>query len=56
MEKLTKSDWQMISESLKYSKLKFEEYQNYPTQEFKQKRIQEVVDVNAKVNSIRKNT
>ena len=52
--KLTKSDWEMISESLKYTKLKFEEYQEYPSQEFKQKRIDEVVTVIAKVNEIKK--
>lgn len=41
-------DWKFILESLKYSKLKFEDY-NYPTQEFKQDRINEVVSVISKV-------
>jgi len=54
MENLTKSDWEMISESLEYTKVKFEEYQKYPSQEFKQKRIDEVVKVIAKVKKLKK--
>lgn len=49
---LSKSDISMILESLKYSRHKFEEYQKYPTHEYKQKRIHEVDEVMSKVYKI----
>jgi hypothetical protein len=51
---LTMSDIDFILESLKYTKLKFENYQGYPSQEYKQERIKTVIDLIAKVNEIKK--
>ena len=50
---LTFEDWNMIYESLKYTKLKFEDYQLYPSQEFKQKRIEEVARLMQKISAIK---
>lgn len=56
MEKtmLSSKDVEMVLESLKYTKMKFEEYQGYPSYEFKQGRIKDVEEVIAKVSAIRK--
>lgn len=51
---LTIHDLDLILESLKYTKLKFEEYQFYPTYEYKQKRIEEVSGVISKVRILKK--
>jgi len=53
-EKLTPQDLEFILESLKYTKLKFEEYKDYPSNEFKQQRVKEVHDVIAKVKAVLK--
>lgn len=53
--KLTSEDLQLIKESLHYTKLKFENYQDYPSIEFKNERIQGVVEVIKKVDSLLKN-
>ena len=50
---LTADDCDNILESLKYSKLKFEEY-NYPTYEYKQKKIVEVNQLILKIKSLKK--
>ncbi len=52
--KLTPQDLEFILESLKYTKLKFEEYKDYPSNEFKQQRVKEVHDVIAKVKAVLK--
>ncbi|WP_428327912.1 hypothetical protein [Mucilaginibacter sp.] len=52
IELLTLEDLSFIKESLKYTKLKFEEYQTYPSYEYKQKRIQEAAEVLNKVSDI----
>ena len=44
----------MILESLKYTKLKFEEYDKYPSCEYKQKRIDEVNELIAKIKLLKK--
>lgn len=49
---LTGQDWQIILESLKNTKLKFEEYQGYPTYEFKQQRVEEVNQLILKIKSL----
>jgi len=51
---LTKTELSVILESLKYTKLKFEEYQGYPSQEFKKDRINEIVAVMNKVKQLQK--
>lgn len=50
MKHLTKEDFNVILESLKYSKKTFEEYTGYPSAEFKAQRIESVNNV---VNLIR---
>lgn len=52
--KLSKKDLEFILEPLKFTKLKFEEYQRYPFNEFKQERIKEVQEVLFKVKQILK--
>lgn len=52
LEQLTLENLSFIKESLQYTKLKFEEYQGYPSYEYKQKRINEVNDVLNKVSDI----
>jgi len=47
-------DLDFILESLKYSRFKFEEYQRYPNQEYKQKRVQEATDAMHRVNALKK--
>lgn len=52
-EELNKNDLAFIIESLKYTILRFEEY-DYPTQEYKQQRIEEARTVLAKVDKLKK--
>lgn len=52
MDNLSEEDLFLIKKSLEYTRLKFEEYQNYPSYEYKQKRICEVNKTLAKVNDI----
>ena len=52
--KLTSQDLEFILESLKYTKIKFEEYSDYPSNEFKQQRVKAVDDVIAKVKIVLK--
>jgi len=54
MENLTIADLTFIQESLKYTRLKFEDYQGYPSYEYKLNRIDEVNKVATKVNAILK--
>ena len=54
METLTTSDWDFILESLKYTKMKFDDYKQYPSQEYKQKIIDEAAFVMQKVQQVRK--
>ena len=55
MKELTGEEKQMILESLKYTKIKFESYQDYPSQEFKKKRIEEVDSLIQKLKEVFKN-
>jgi hypothetical protein len=50
---LVSQEWEMILESLKYSKLKFEEYDKYPSADYKQKRIEEITQLISKIKSFR---
>ncbi len=54
--KLTQQDLKFILESLQYTKLKFEDYQKYPSHEYKQKRIKEVQGVMSKAKDILRET
>lgn len=51
---LSSQDWEMILESLKYSKLKFEEYDKYPSADYKQKRVEDVTQLILKIKSLKK--
>ena len=53
MKELALEDVNFILESLKYTRLKFEEYQGYPSYEYKQGRIADVNNVMAKVTAIK---
>ncbi len=53
---LSTDDWAMILESLKYTKLKFEEYDKYPSPEFKQKRVKDVNQVIQNIKTYLKST
>lgn len=50
---LNEQDLDLILESLKYSKLRFEEFKQYSSYEFKLKRIDDVEKVIAKVKVIK---
>ncbi len=50
---LTLPDLEFILESLRYTKLRFEEYDRYPSYEYKQGRINDVLSVMAKVQALR---
>ena len=52
LESLTMEDLSIIKESLNYTKLKFEDYQGYPSYEFKQKRVTEITNILNKVFGI----
>ncbi len=54
--KFTKKDLEFILQSLKYTKLKFEDYQLYPSYEYQQERIKQVQEVMIKVSNILKAT
>lgn len=53
-ENLTKEDLDFILTSLEYTKMNFENYQGYPSNEYKQMRINEVLEVMAKVRKLKK--
>ena len=53
MENLTEADVKFILESLKYSKLRFEEYEGYPSEDFRKQRIDEVNKVIQKVKDFK---
>lgn len=52
--KLTKSDLAMILESLVYTRKSFENYQDYPSYEFKLQRLEDVNGVIAKIQELLK--
>lgn len=51
---LSRDDWKMILESLKYTRLKFENYEQFPTDEYKQTRIQEVSELISRIKELLK--
>lgn len=50
---LTDDDIAFILESLRYTKLKFESYEGYPSKEFQRGRVVDVEEVIAKVRALR---
>lgn len=55
LEQFSLEDLNVIKESLTYTKQKFEDYQSYPSYDFKLKRVNEVNDVLIKINDLIKN-
>lgn len=53
-EHLTKNDLDFILESLKYTKMKFEDHQHYPSYELKREQILKVEDVIEKIQKLKK--
>ena len=53
-KELNVSDLEFIIESLRYTKMAFEDYEKYPSYEYKQKRIKEAQDVIDKVIRLKK--
>ncbi|MFP9097761.1 hypothetical protein ACLI09_01800 [Flavobacterium sp. RHBU_24] len=47
---LTNEDLKLIKESLEYTRLKFESYEKYPSVEFKNQRVNDVVEVIKKID------
>ncbi len=56
IEPLTGNDLAFIAESLRYSKIRFEEYDRYPSWEYKRERIAEAEEVIARFQEIRSAT
>jgi len=52
---LSNEDLDFMLESLKYTKKAFEDYQDYPSYEYKQSRIKTVNDLVDKIKTIKKN-
>lgn len=52
---LTNEDLDFILESLKYTKKNFEDYQDYPSYEYKQSRLKTVNDLADKIKALKKN-
>ncbi|WP_452225588.1 hypothetical protein [Lacinutrix chionoecetis] len=51
---LTNSDLEFILESLKYTRMAFEDYQQYPSYDYKLKRINDANEVILKVEKLKK--
>jgi hypothetical protein len=49
MELLNLEDLEVIEESLKYTIFKFQDYSEYPSEEYRQKRINDVRSVSIKI-------
>lgn len=52
-KELNVSDLDFIRESLRYTKMAFEDYQKYPSYEYKQKRIKDAQNVIDKVRHLK---
>ena len=51
---LTLDDFDLILTSLSYTKLKFEEYQKYPSLEYRDSRVGEVAELISKVRELKR--
>ena len=51
---LTKQEWGLLFQSLRYTKMAFEDYSDYPSYEFKCERINEVNNLVAKLRQLRR--
>ena len=52
-DQLTNIDFDVILESLKYSKLHIENYEKYPSYEFKQEQLKRITDTEQRVKALR---
>ena len=52
MDRLTLSELQLIRVSLSYTKRAFQEYEHYPSYEFKQRRLNEVDVIRQKISQM----
>jgi hypothetical protein len=52
-DELNVKDLDFILESLNYTRLKFEEYEKFPNQDYKKSRIEEVNTIIQKVNKLK---
>jgi hypothetical protein len=50
----TSEEWNLIFESLKYTKIRFEEYSAYPSEDFKRARVEEVNKLLEKIRKLTK--
>ena len=55
-EKLTQQELEMIREALNYTKRSIQNYEHYPSYEFKQQRLNEVDTVRQKISQMIKET
>ena len=53
-KQINEKDLDFILESLEYTRLKFENYDQYPNIDFKQERLNDVNDVIKKVKNLKK--
>lgn len=53
IEQLTSNDCRFIIESLDYTIRKFQDYQHYPSYEFKLKQVKEAEDIRQKMRGLR---
>ena len=51
---LSNQDWKMILDSLRYTRLKFEDYEGFPSHEYKLQRIEEVADLSSRIQKLLK--
>ena len=51
-EELSLGDLEIIKESLNYSRKRIEEYQDYPSYEFKQQQLTRIINVATKIANI----
>jgi hypothetical protein len=53
-ETLTKAEWDLILQSLEYTKQRFADYNGYPSAEYKRQQIAEVEATTAKVRAAKR--
>lgn len=53
---ITNQELEIILDSLRNSKIKFENYADFPSKEFKQKKIEEINEVISKILTYKKST
>lgn len=49
---LSPDDWKMILKSLNYTRINFENYDKYPTEEYKRQQVHDVSDLISRINNL----